>query len=264
MALWIADGQKGLCTNEAVGLTPPCFALCQAQGRLFAAGQQRGYCLHMETKTPLFDFPLPGGVFDLAPFGEHLCALSMEADCLCAFSPKNGVLCLSAPAGNYPRCLVVSPCGRYAAVAGGAAGEVLVFDRSLHCIRKTKVAGTAVAVCFLPRGLAVLCAAGDQEISARLLSISARNVTEEIFVCPQMPCSLCALPGGGLMMGCHGGLLHINPKGRLLFRTPCTWPARIRCAGQQTLFADSWQGTIRTTQGKELYRGKEPLDFIAN
>lgn len=262
MALWIADSILGLkCTAHSLPATPGCFALCKDARHLFAACTCRGICLHTDSSDILFDFPLPPGVCSLCRFGDHICALSTEADCLCAFSPHDGTLCLSAPAGSYPRDVCISPCGRYAAVAGSAAGEVLVFDRQLNCIRKERVAGAAVGVCFLPRSLAVLCAVGDDAISTRLIAISPRGVTEEIFSWPQPPCCLCALPGGRCLVGCHGTVIHLNASGRMTNRTVATCPHRICLTGTGPLIADSWQGTIRNLTGQRIFSGREPVDL---
>lgn len=262
MALWVADGALGLFRDGEALWGQPCFALCRERHYCYAAGQQRCCCLHRTTGRPLFDFPLPGGVCAMACFGGHLCALSTEADCLCAFHPSNGRLCLSAPAGNYPRHFAISPCGRYAAIAGGAAGEVLLMDGQLQCLRTFRVPGAAVGLGFLPRGMAVLCAVGDEEISTRLYSISLRGVTEEIFSCPQPPCFLCPLPGGRLWIGCHGGIWQLH-NGRPVGRIPCVCPGRIRSTECGPLFADSWQGTVQNEKGCVLYQGREPADFLA-
>lgn len=261
MAIWVADGSLGLFREKEQLLQAPCFALCIRQHYSFAAGQQRGYCLHGRTGRVLFDFPLPGGVCDLDFLGPHLCALSTEADCLWALNPHSGALCLSAPAGNYPRHFAPSPCGRYAAVAGGAAGEVLVLDAQLQCIRKIRVPGTVVSLCFLPRGMAVLCAVGDDQVSSRLYTVSVRGVVEEVFSSAQPPCTLCALPGGRLLMGCHGSIWQLH-EGRPVGRIPCVYPRRIRNEGRGFLYADAWQGTVKTKQGETCYRGKEPADMM--
>lgn len=261
MALWVADGALGLFRDQQPLLSQPCFALCREKYTCFAAGAKQGHGLHMKTGRVLFSFALPGGVCVLEMFGPHLCALSTEADALFAFHPQTGSLCLSAPAGNYPRHFEVSPCRSFAAVAGGAAGDVLIFDHQLQCLRTFRVPGAVVSLCFLPRGLAALCAVGDEQVSSRLYFISPRGVMEEVFACPTPPVSLCALPGGRLLMGCHGGIWHLH-DGRAVGRRPCVYPARIRPAQKGYLYADAWQGCIRTEKGEMRYQGQEPVDFM--
>lgn len=261
MALWIADGTMGLRKEQGEPVTPSCYALCRMGQRLFAAGDQTGWCLCPETGRILFDFSLPRGICALAVFGYFLCALSRETDSLCAFSPKSGNLCISAPAGSYPRDMAVSPCGKYLAVAGSAAGEVMILNRALCCIQRIRVAGTAVGICYVPGGLAVLCAVGDEMLSSRLLFVSPRGVTEEAAAFPYAPLSLCSLPNGGLMMGCHGCVLHFNPRGRQTGRLSTPLPVRIRRAKEGVLIADPYAGMVMDGRKQVHYRGDDPADM---
>lgn len=261
MALWIADGNMGLRKNQGPPVTPGCFALCKTEKRLFAAAGKTGYCLCRKTEEILFEFSIPPGVCTMAAFGPHICALSRDTDSLCAFSPDDGALCLCAPAGIYPRDFSVSPCGRYLAVAGSAAGEVILMDRELRCIRTEKVAGAAIGVCFLPAGLAVLCAMGDENLSSRLIVIHPRGVTEELFSTQKPPLCLCALPDGGCLIGCHGQVLRLNGSGRLSGRLSSPLPVRVRTVKGGILIADSLNGTVKDGQNHLHYQGKEPTDM---
>lgn len=261
MALWIADGTAGLKKADGQALTPPCYALCCLENRVFAACERQGFCLQKEKGNILFDFSLPSGVCALAPFGPYLCALSRDADCLWALSPQTGTLCLTAPAGSYPRDFSISPCGCYAAVAVSGAGKVLILDRELRCIRRERVAGAPVGVCFHNRRLLVLCAVGDYEISARLVSISPRGVTEEVFLFPQPPACLCPLRDGGCLMGCHGTVVQLSAAGQVKQLLPCCLPSRIRPGQNSLLIADGQKGTVFDLQRHILCRSAEPLDF---
>ena len=261
MALWVADGAIGLRKAQGQPLTPPCHALCKWRQWLYAAGEEQCFCICPKECSKLFDFPLPRGVCTLAGFGPFLCALSRETDSLFAFAPESGDLCLSVPAGSYPRDFSISPCGKYLAVAGSAAGEVMLFNQALHCIRRERIAGAAVGACFVPGGLAVLCAVGEEMLSARLLFITHRGVTEEICAFPQPPLYLCALPDGSCLAGCQGNVYRINmhkkPAG--VFSSPL--PVRIRQAGQGILIADAFQGVILDGHRQIHYRGKDPQDM---
>lgn len=261
MALWIADGRLGLHTKGRPVLPVPCYGLCTCGRQLFAAFDRHGCCICPYTADAMFDFSLPPGVCALTPFGPYVCALSRDADCLWVFSPKDGAPCLSIPAGSYPGDLCISPCGRFMAIAGSAAGEVIVLDQSLHCIRRQRVAGNAAGICFSSGRLHVLCAVGDENISSRLIGITPRGVTEECCCLPSPPCALCALPDGGLMMGCHGGVWLMNPQGQLRGKIPASLPVRIRAHRGGALIADSGTGTLMTHQGKVLWRGAEPMDM---
>lgn len=261
MALWIADGKIGLRKGQGQPLTPPCYALCCIQHQLYAAGEETGFCLCPESSRLLFDFPLPRGVCAMASFGPYLCALSRETDSLCVLSPVNGSLCFSVPAGIYPRDFSISPCGKYLAIAGSAAGEVIILNRDMQPIRKERVAGAAVGTCFMGGGLAVLCAAGEESPSSRLLFITPRGVTEEMGIFPQMPLCLCPLHSGGFIMGCHGCVLLFNALGRQTGRLSTPLPLRIRQARRGVLIADPYTGTILDGRKQSHYQGPDPRDM---
>lgn len=261
MALFIADGTMGLRKEQGQPLTPPCLALCRMNQMLYAAGEHRGFCVCPQDGSILFDFPLPGGVCAMTAFGAFLCALSRETDSLCAFSPENGTLCLSVPAGSYPRDMAVSPCGKYLAVAGSAAGEVIILNREMRCEKRIKVAGAAVSVCFVHGGLAVLCAVGDEMLSSRLLLISPRGVTEETGAFPHPPLCLCPQPGGGWLMGCHGHVMRFNALGKQSGRLSVPLPVRIRPAMDGILIADPYTGIVLDGRMHAHYRGPDPVDI---
>lgn len=248
MKIWAADGKRGLLrlSEKEENCVPfPCFALCAGQKRVYAAGSRRGFCVDAESGETVFDFSVPPGVCEMCLFGGGLLALSAEADCLCAFEKESGQLLCSIPAGIFPRGLCISPCGRYAVVAGGAAGEVLFFDRSLACVQRKKAAGIPCALCFLKRHLAVLCAVEEKEhLASRLTLLSPRGVEEEVFCSPFSPCALCALPGGKCLVGLEGGVEGLDERQRTVFRRPFVYPARIRLTGRGPLVVDAGEGGV--------------------
>ena len=264
MKTWAADGKRGILRQgeREEGCVPaPCFALCAGNGRVYGAGSRRGYCLDAESGKPLFDFSVPPGVCALCLFGDYLLALSSEADCLCAFTRENGQLMISAPAGVYPRDFCLSPCGRYAVVAGGAAGEILFFDRSLACVQRKKAAGIPCALCFLPRHLAVLCAVEENErVSSRLVLYSPRGVEEEIFSLSQSPCALCALPGGQCLVGCDESVTGLSSARRAVFRLPCGLVSRIRLTKRGPLICDAGEGKILSLLGAPVFENGDFYD----
>ena len=265
MEIWAADGEKGLMRGRGGQwgrMGPPGRALCFQQGKLFCAGQNRCFCYEQREGRPLFDFALPAGVCALAAGSGRLFALSSDADSVTAFSTLNGDPLLCAPAGDYPQALCLSPCGRYLAVAGGAAGEMLLLDQSLSCLCRHRVAGAACGVCFLPRSIGVLCAVGDGELSTRLVAISPWGVTEEIFSCPDPPCAVCALPGGQCLIGCHGAVWRLRADGKVSARFPVPYPARLRPGLSSPLIIDPWQGRISLPGGRVLYQGGAPEDAV--
>lgn len=265
MDAWIADGQQGcmrLGTDGWQRMGPAGCALCMGLGRVFCAGARQCICYDRETGRALFDFSVPGGVCALEYLRERVYALSADADSLSAYSARNGNLLFSAPAGVYPRHLAVSPCGRYLAVAGGAAGEVLLLDDLLQCRFRHRVAGIACAVAFFPRMLGVLCAVGETELSARLLGVSPRGVSEEIMTADSAPCALCALPDGGCLVGCHGTIHALRPDGKISRRIAWAYPEKIRAFRRHTLICDSWQGEARLLKGTLVYAGAAPEDAL--
>lgn len=259
----VADGERGILWEEKGKWErkgPPCHALCAGCGRVYCAGEKRCICLEAESGEALFDFPLPGGVCALEMLGEKVCALSSDADCLNAFCAHTGTLLFSAPAGVYPRDLCISPCGKFLAAAGGAAGEILLFDDTLSCIQKRRVPGAACAVCFLPRGMAALCAVGEEELSSQLITFSPRGAAKEIYSFPDAPCALCMLSNGALLAGCHGEVALLRTDGRILYRRPCAYPARIRPNGRNALICDGWEGCVTDLQGRIFCQGSDPKD----
>ena len=264
MKIFVADGESGLMAGsggELKKIGPPGEALCLQGGYLYCAGGSRCRCYHAQSEERLFDLSLPSGICGLSGMGNVICALSQDGDCLCAFCMATGEMRYSVPAGIYPRDCCKSPCGKYLAVAGGLSGEILLFDESLCCLKKYRVPGAACGVCFLPRGIAALCAVEEGELSSLLMKISPRGVTEEILSCPQAPCSLCALPDGQLLMGCSSQVIFLRPDGKISRRLSCIYPARIRRFRGTPLICDICRGEIFTGKEKILYHGKEPWDI---
>ena len=265
MQLWVADGEQGLMRSvqgcwQRIG--PPAEALCFGWGRVFSAGQERWRCCDPASGETLLDGCAPPGVCSLAVLSDRLCALSSEADSVTAYSVHTGQTLFSAPAGIYPRDLCVSRQGRFLAVAGGAAGEVLLLDRDLRFLRAYPLPGTVCGVCFQPRGMAALCAVENGALSARLFFIRYRGITQEVATFPLLPSCLCALPGGGCAAACHGEAIWIGPNKKIIGRRMCSCPSRIRYSLLGPLICDTWQGDVAAWNGKTLYRGKNPLDAL--
>ena len=262
MQCWVADGQKGLLQVEKGAcrkIGPPGYALCAAGGKIFCAGE-KSCAAYGRAGRLLLETPLPTGVCALAPLGGMICALSSDADSVTAFSAETGETLFSTPAGVYPRDLCTSPCGRFLAAAGGAAGEILLWDGCLRCVKTYRVPGVACGVCFLPRAIAVLCAVGDGELSARLMLISPRGVTEEAFAFPDAPCGLCALPGGLCLVSGPGRVWALRPGGKVAFRVPCGYPVRLRPFSSGALICDAQEGRVTLLTGETVCQTPDPRD----
>ena len=239
MRLWVADGECGLMTVDRRGCRtagPPGRLLCRAGERVFCAGESACYCCDAAGNM-LHRFSIPSGACAMEAAGGRVYLLSSDADSLSAWDAATGALILSAPAGVYPRGLAIRADGRLLAAAGGAAGEILLFSADLRLLQTYRVPGVAVGVCFLPKGLAALCAVGEGEVSGTLLRISPMGVVKALFSCAETPCCLCRA-GDGCAAGCCGRVYFFGGQGRLLRSLSCACPERLRACGPWTLIAD--------------------------
>jgi len=263
MRLWVADVEKGLMLLDEGGwraVGPPCRALCRVKGGMCWAGDREGGLADAQGRAQL-RFSVPPGVCAMEAAGNTLYLLSSDADSLTALDAATGQIRCCAPAGAYPRALAASPDGKTLAAAGGAAGEVMVFDRSLQRLAVFRVPGVAVGVCFAPKGLTALCAVGEGEVSALMLRISPSGVTKEAYACSQTPCCLCRT-GDGCAVGCCGKVCFLSALGRVIRSFPCPCPYRMRMLEGAALIADPWQGRVLLSDGACLYRGGSPEDAL--
>ena len=139
----------------------------------------------------------------------------------------------------------------------------MVFDGDFNCVQHLRTPGVCCGVCFLPRGMIVLCAVGDGELQTAVLRISPRGVTEEMGILPDAPCGLCPLPGGGWAAGCHGQTALFRRDGSIFRRIASPWPVRMRMIRNSMLICDGWQGTVGAPGAGPVYRGERPMDVLA-
>lgn len=265
MRFWVADGEAGLFRIGKEGrkrIGAPGEALCACWDVVCCAG--RGRCAGFDARTgeQRWDAALPTGVCALASLGGLACALSQDADSVTALCAQTGETLFNAPAGVYPRDLCADQQGRHLAVAGGAAGEILILDAALRCVQKYRVPGTVCGVCFLPRCLMALCAVEDGELSARLFRISFRGVTEEAFKQALVPSCLCALPGGGCAVGCHGAVTCLNAGRQVTRSKPVPFPSRLRFGKHGLMICDPCQGAVSLFSGETLCLCPSPQDVL--
>ncbi|NLD82559.1 MAG: hypothetical protein GX637_00185 [Clostridiales bacterium] len=264
MRLWVADGERGLMLTDAAGcraVGPRGRLLCRHPGRIFCAGEGACFCCD-EEGAPLLSFPIPSGACGMEAGRELVYLLSSDCDSLSAWSARTGEMVFSAPAGVYPRGLAMRPDGRCLAVAGGAAGEVWLFNERLETVQVYRVPGAAVGICFLSKGLAVLCAVGEEEgLSALLLRISPLGVVSELFRCPEAPLCLCR-EGMGCAAACHQKVYFLSEQGKVCRSLRCACPERLRRCGGLTLIADPWQGRVLLGNGAGVYAGGAPGDAL--
>lgn len=248
MALWVADEGGHLLRQDAdqrlkLCAQPLCLTACS--DCVICAACDGAHVYAADTAKELHRYPLPPGVNRLCALPDALFCLSSEADSVSLLCPQTGRLRLCAQAGCYPRDMKISPCGRYVAVAGGAAGTLtLLSSRSLTPLRQIMLPGVVCAAAFLPSGMAALCAVGESDVTSQLYRLSPRGVISEVMRCPGLPGALAALPDHTLLLGALGELLRLRPDGRILQRIPCGLPAALRVYPAFSLAADPLSGQV--------------------
>ena len=266
MGLWVADGEKGLMLLDQNGcrrVGPPGEALCQTGGRLWCAGTERCYCYAERTGDCLCDTALPTGVCALAALRNRVYALSSDADSITAFTADTGEIIGCTPAGVYPRDICAYPGGRLLLAAGGASGEMLLFDTDLNKLKTYRLPGTVCGVCFLARGMAALCAVERGEtLAARLYAVSFRGVVEDFFSLPLVPNCLCPLPDGGCVMGCCGEIIRFHTNKKAALRQPFSCPLRLRAARDCILLCEAGDGVFLLPSRRRVYTGPNALDAL--
>ena len=269
MGLWIADEERGLlCPFSSRTLCPQPLCLCACGSAVVCACLREGRVYAGDSGRELACYPLPPGVRCMCALPGALYCLSGEADSLSMLCPMTGQLLLCAGAGCDPRDMTMSPDRRLLAAAGGAAGQLLLYDcRDLRLLRGIPLPGIVPAACFCGAELMALCAVEEGEIAARLYRVSPRGVVSELRRLPGLPGALLSLPDGSLLTGTLGQLLHLRPDGRVLHRFPAALPARLRLYRGFALCADPLDAAVRRLLPREgqtetLYAGGAPADAL--
>jgi hypothetical protein len=183
-----------------------------------------------------------------SPDGGWLYLLSGEADSLHTVAAATGELLYGNAAGVYPRSVQVHPTGKLVAVAGGAAGEVLLFQApSLNLYRRIPVPGIACQAAFVEGGLAVLCAVEDEEVQTLLGFIAGnRAIMEEIAMLPGLPGALAPLPDGTVLAGSVGMLAQVSIRlKKVVWRSDSFGlPGTLSVHGDEVLVSDPLMGKV--------------------
>lgn len=244
MGLWIADARQGVLTPTGRCAEPAApLCLCVCGSAVICAGQREARVFAAEGGPPVAAFALPPAARCMCALPGALYCLSGEADSVSVLCPRTGQLRLCARAGCDPRDMTLSPDSRLLAVAGGASGKLYLFDSpALTPLRSIALPGVVYAVCFRGAELYALCAIENGEVSTCLYRVSARGVVSEGLHLPGLPGSLLTLPGGDLLVGALGQLLHLRADMKLLRRFPCGLPARLRLYRDHVLCVDPLEG----------------------
>ena len=266
MGLWVADERAGLAGPGGCLCGQP-LCLCAYGDAVVCATPREARVFDAANGGDISRYPLPPGVRCMCALPDALYCLSSEADSVSLLCPLTGQLRLCAQAGCDPRDLALSPCRRLLAAAGGAAGMLYLYDsKTLTLLRSIPLPGVVYAVCFCPSGLMALCGIEAGDVSTCLYRISARGVAAELLRLPGLPGALLPLPGGGLLVGALGQLLHLRPGLSVHRRYACGLPARLRLYADFALCADPLDGRLLQVPLREgslrtLYVG-EPVDAI--
>lgn len=266
MGLWVADAEKGLMLLDENGcrrVGPPGEALCRAGEKIWCAGAGHCHCYAEQTGECCCEMALPTGICAMAAMKNQVYALSSDADSVTAFSADTGEIRCCTPAGVYPRDLCAHPGEKLLLAAGGASGEMLLFDADLNKLKTYRLPGTVCGACFLSRGLAALCAVERGEtLAARLYAVSYRGVTEEIFSSPLVPNFLCGLPDGGFLLGCCGEIVRFRANKKAALRQPFSCPLRLRAARGSMLLCEAGEGVFLLPARRRVYQGPNALDAL--
>lgn len=270
MALWIADSERGL-----VYMRESARLLCRQAQCLTVCGDRVICAAHDSARvfTPegqlIGQYPLPPGTCRMCALPDALYVLSSEADSVSLLCPMTGRLRLCAQAGCYPRDMRLSPCGRYLLIAGGAAGEALIFSaQDLTLLSRCALPGIVCAAAFMGRDVCALCAAEESDVTTLALRISPRGVTSEMLQKRGLPGAICALPDQTLLLGLLGETLRLRPDGRILQRYPGGLAQSIRAWREMALIADPVDGSVQRVtysigkSAEKIYLGASPSDVL--
>ncbi len=278
--IWIADRELGLFLWSRDDFRQiPCalnlpHAPCPSMTQFFCACKKRDMVqrfIYWEGNWKAEgEFPAPPGLecMQSSPEGGWLYLLSGEADSLHTVAAATGELLYGNEAGVYPRSVQVHPTGKLVAVAGGAAGEVLLFQApSLNLYRRISVPGIACQAAFVEGGLAVLCAVEDGEVQTLLGFIAGnRTIMEEVAMLPGLPGALQPLPDGTVLAGSVGTLAKASLRQKTVVWRSDSFglPGTLSVRGDEVLVSDPLSGRVMLMNWRKprdqhlVYEGNEP------
>lgn len=271
MKMWIADESAGLIFHAQGTARTVCsqpLGLCLCASMLICAQPQQALACAASSGDALASYPLPPNTRHMCALPDALFCLSSDADSLSLLCPRTGRLRLCAQAGCYPRDLALSPCRRMLAVAGGAAGAVLIYHaEDLHLIRALNLPGIVSAVAFAGAELLALCAVEDTQLRSQLYRISVHGVTSKLGCWEGLPGALMALPDRSLLCGIMGRLLRLRADGRVAQCLPGALPTRLRPCPGGWLCVDALDGRVLrydadSAHAQCLYQGSAPCDAL--
>lgn len=244
----VLGARSGAFVGDAVGwrqvFSEPCTAVAADESGAVWFGEKNALLVSDKEARA---FSPPPGVCRALLLRDALCALSADGDGVYRLSRRTGAPLCFSPAGCFPRDLDVSPCGRFLAVAGGAGGEVAVFETpSLEKLFLLRLPGVAVGVRFLKGTLYALCAA-ERGDAAALYALAGGGRLIRSF--DAAPCALGTLRGR-LLVGLNGLLIATGRDGVARRAYPCGLPARITETPEGALCCDAQEGLLLIATGR--------------
>lgn len=245
----------------ACGFPAPYWPLA-SPGHMVCACRTSRDCLCMHRsggeRLVLPSLPALGGMC-ISPCGRYLYQLSTEADCIHTLHLGTGELCYAMPVGVFPRSLQLSADGQWLLAAGGAVNEATLLSApELWPIGTVHTRHPCFAAAFWQGGLALLCAAGGEELQTVLYTLSHGGVRpRERLRLPGQPGGLCICPDRRTaLITTPDGLMKVEiATGRLLWNRP-EWALamRLEVHGAHALISDTLCGRICLLQHEEPWK----------
>ena len=205
----------------------PCMsALCPGKIILVCEKTRSCHLIHRKKLRQEMKFPAPPGVSALcpSPCGRWLYILSAEADMVHAVHLGTGQLSYAAPAGVFPRSMMLSPSGQEILVAGGAENEALIFSLpDLAPSWRIHTRHPCFGAAYWKNGLVLVCAAEGYDIQTVICILpKGKRRPRELLRLPGLPGTLQVCPDGvSALISIPDGLLRISLlTGQILWNEP--------------------------------------------
>lgn len=199
---------------------------------------------------------------------RYIYQLSSEADCVHTLHLGTGEIMYACKAGVFPRDMKLMSQGQLLLVAGGASGEVLLFQTpGLSLYRQLSVPGCCCSAEDWQDGLVFLCAVENQDIQTAVLTLAPSKIRPvEILRLDGQPGGLCVCPDRQTaLVGTLDGLMKICLRtGRILWNLPnLPLCSQIKCQGGFALASADLGGQVfllpheQPWLSKRIFKGSE-------
>ncbi len=184
-----------------------------------------------------------------SPCGRYLYQLGSETDSIHTRHLGTGDLLFACKAGVFPRDMKLRRGGRFLWVAGGAAGEALLFTApELMPCGTIHTKGCCCAVDEWQGGLVLVCAVEDQDIHTVVYTLAPSKIRPaELLRLDGQPGGFSVCPDGcTAILGTLDGLMKICLRtGRILWNLPnISFGSRVECRGGLALTSGDIKGQV--------------------